>query len=506
MPDSTEPIESCPPVPPSENVAEAGFIAATELAEGLHPQGGTAPETSEGLWSAIRESLRGSHRDYTVGPIGRAVILLAIPMVLEMFMESLFAVTDIFWVSHLGPEAAATVGLTESLLTLIYALAIGLSIGATAMVARRIGERNPDGAARAAVQALLLALIMSIAIALVCAPLAPKLLALMGASTSVVAHGSTFTRVMLAGNATVVMLFMINAIFRGAGDAAIAMRVLWLANSINIILGPLLIFGVGPFPRLGVVGAAVATNIGRGTGALYALSRLVRSGGRFDIRRQHVRLEPAIMSRLLRLSSTATFQVFIGMASWIGLARIVASFGTDVVAGYIVGIRVVVFALLPSWGMSNAAATMVGQALGARNPDRAERAVWKAGFYNMIFLGVIGLIFILFARPIVNIFTSDPNVVPYGVDCLRIISYGFLFYAYGMVLGQSFNGAGDTWTPTIINLFVFWLWELPLAYFLALHLAMGPRGVFIAITIAFSTLAVVSAIVFRRGRWKTRVV
>jgi putative MATE family efflux protein len=506
MPDSTEPIESCPPLPPSENVAEAGFIATTELASALETEGAAAPEASEGFWSAIRESLRGSDRDYTVGPIGRAVIMLAIPMVLEMFMESLFAVTDIFWVSHLGPEAAATVGLTESILTLIYAMAIGLSIGATAMVARRIGERNPDGAARAAVQALLLALIMSIVIALISAPLAPKLLAFMGAAPSVIEHGATFTRVMLAGNATVVMLFMINAIFRGAGDAAIAMRVLWLANSINIILGPLLIFGVGPFPRMGVVGAAVATNIGRGTGALYALSRLVRPGGRFDIRRRHMQLEPAIMARLLRLSSTATFQVFIGMASWIGLARIIASFGTEAVAGYIVGIRVVLFALLPSWGMSNAAATMVGQALGARNPDRAERAVWKAGFYNMIFLGVLGLVFILFARPIVLIFTSDPNVVPYGVDCLRIISYGFLFYAYGMVLGQSFNGAGDTWTPTIINLFVFWLWELPLAYFLALHLAMGPRGVFIAITIAFSTLAVVSAIVFRRGRWKTRVV
>ncbi len=302
------------------------------------------------------------------------------------------------------------------------------------------------------------------------------------------------------------MLFMINAIFRGAGDAAIAMRVLWLANSINIILGPLLIFGIGPFPKLGVAGAAIATNIGRGTGALFALSKLVRPGGRFDIRRRHLRLEPAIMARLLRLSSTATFQVFIGMASWIGLARIIASFGTEVVAGYIIGIRVVVFALLPSWGMSNAAATMVGQALGARNPDRAERAVWKAGFYNFMFLGVIGLVFILFAGPIIRMFTSNPQVVPYGTDCLRIISYGFLFYAYGMVLGQSFNGAGDTWTPTIINLFVFWLWELPLAYALAITFSMGPRGVFIAITIAFSTLAVVSGLVFRRGRWKTRVV
>lgn len=460
----------------------------------------------EGLWSAIRESLRGSHRDYTQGPIGRSIILLAIPMVLEMCMESIFAVVDIKWVSYLGPDAMATVGLTESLLTLMYAIAIGLSIGATATVARRIGEKNPDGAARAAIQALALGLIVSTVIALVGAPLAPKLLSLMGASPEVVAQGWGFTAVMLAGNVTIMMLFMINAIFRGAGDAAIAMRVLWLANAINIVLGPCFIFGLGPFPKLGIVGAAVATNIGRGTGALYAFSRLVRSGGRFNIQRHHFRLEPAIMLRLVRLSATGTFQVFIGMASWIGLVRTISSFGTDVVAGYIVGIRVILFALLPSWGMSNAAATMVGQALGAKNPDRAERAVWLAGFYNMIFLGSVGLVFVLLAPQIIGLFTSDPNVVPHGVDCLRIVASGFLFYAWGMVITQSFNGAGDTWTPTIINLFVFWLWELPLAYVLAIVFGFGPRGVFLAITIAFSTLAVVSAIVFRRGKWKRKVV
>jgi putative MATE family efflux protein len=461
---------------------------------------------SQSLSSAIREALRGSHRDYTTGPIGRSIILLAVPMVLEMCMESIFAVVDIKWVSYLGPDAMATVGLTESLLTLIYAMAIGLSIGATATVARRIGEHNPDGAARAAVQAIILGFIVAVVIAVIGAPLAPKLLALMGASPSVVEHGSSFTRIMLAGNATILLLFMINAIFRGAGDAAIAMRVLWLANAFNIVLGPCFIFGLGPFPKLGIAGAATATNIGRGIGALYALSRLVRPGGRFDIRRRHLRVEPAIMIRLVRLSATGTFQVFIGMASWVGLVRTISSFGTDAVAGYIIGIRVILFALLPSWGMSNAAATMVGQALGARKPDRAERAVWKAGFYNLIFLGSVGLIFVLFAREIISLFTTDPNVVPYGVDCLRIVAYGFLFYAYGMVLTQSFNGAGDTWTPTIINLFVFWLWELPLAYVLAIVFGIGPRGVFLAIMIAFSTLAIVSAIVFRRGTWKTRVV
>ena len=464
------------------------------------------PEAEESLWSSVKEAIRGTHRSYTTGPIGRAILLLAIPMVLEMVMESVFAVVDIFWVSHLGKDAAATVGLTESLLTLIYALAIGLSIGAMAMVARRIGEQNPEGAARAAVQAIALAFLVSITIAIVAAPNAPKLLTLMGGSPWVIEHGSAFTRVMLAGNATVVVLFMVNAIFRGAGDAAIAMRTLWLANSINILLGPCLIFGIGPFPKLGIVGAAIATNIGRGTGALFALSRLVRRGGRFNVQRRHLRIEPAIMWRMIRLSATGTFQVFIGMASWMGLVRIISSFGSDAVAGYTFGIRVILFALLPSWGMANAAATMVGQALGAGDPDRGERAVWKAGFYNMIFLGIVGLLFIFFAPQIIWFFTIDPNVTHYGVDCLRIVAYGFLFYAYGMVIGQSFNGAGDTWTPTIINLFVFWLWEIPLAYVLSVMLGLGPRGVFIAITVAFSTLAVVSGAVFRRGHWKRKVV
>ncbi len=508
MPDSNEIL---PSLPAGESVAESAFIAATELDSGVEGEE-PAPnlESSEGLWSAIRESIRGSHHhDYTVGPIGRSILLLAVPMVLEMLMESTFAVVDIFWVSHIRPnpaEAVTTVGLTESMLTLMYAVAIGLSIGATAMVARRIGERNPDGAARASVQAMVLGLIVAAIFAAIGVPVSGRLLKVMGGSPWVVEHGVGFTRVMFAGNSTIVLLFLINAIFRGAGDAAIAMRVLWLANSINIVLNPLLIFGIGPFPKLGIVGAAIGTNIGRGVGVLYAFSRLVRKGGRFDITRAYLRLEPQVMARLLRLSSTATFQVFIGMASWIGLVRTVSSFGSNAVAGYTIGIRIIVFAILPSWGMSNAAATMVGQALGARNPDRAERAVWKAGFYNMCCLSVVGLIFVLFARPIIHIYTSDPNVVPYGVDCLRTVAYGFLFYAYGMVLTQSFNGAGDTWTPTIINLFVFWLWELPLAYALAIVFGMGPRGVFLAIMIAFSTLAVISAVVFRRGRWKTRVV
>ncbi len=474
-------------------------LASTTLETG-------SQDDEQGLWKAIRESLRGGHRDYTKGPIGRSIILLAIPMVLEMLMESVFVVVDIFWVAHLGADAIATVGLTESMLTLMYAVAIGLGIGATAMVARRIGERDPQGAARAAVQAIALGLIVSVVVAILGVTFSTKLLAAMGGSPWVLEHGSSFTKIMFAGNASILLLFLINAIFRGAGDAAIAMRVLWLANVINILLGPCFIFGLGPFPELGLAGAAVATTIGRSTGVLYAFTRLIRSGGRFDITRQLVKLEPAIMGRLIRLSATATFQVFIGMASWIGLIRTISSFGSDAVAGYTIGIRVIVFALLPSWGMSNAAATMVGQALGAKKPDRAERAVWKASFYNMICLGIVGLAFVLFARQIIGLFTSDPNVLPYGVDCLRIVASGFLFYAYGMVVTQSFNGAGDTWTPTIINLFVFWLWELPLAYALAIVFGLGPRGVFLAMLIAFSTLAVVSAVIFRRGRWKTKII
>jgi putative MATE family efflux protein len=288
------------------------------------------------------------------------------------------------------------------------------------------------------------------------------------------------------------------------------MRVLWLANAINIALGPCLIFGLGPFPELGVTGAAVATTIGRSTGAVFAISRLFRPGRRILVRRHHLRLEPALMARLVRLSASGTFQVLVGTASWIGLVRIISTFGSDALAGYTIGVRIVVFALLPSWGLSNAAATMVGQALGARKPDRAERAVWMAGFYNLCFLGVVGAAFVLFARPIVGLFASDPDMNPavlsYGIDCLRTIALGFLFYAYGMVITQSFNGAGDTWTPTWLNFFIFWLWEIPLAYVLARVLGLGPRGVFVAITVAFSTLAVASALLFRRGKWKAKVV
>jgi putative MATE family efflux protein len=462
------------------------------------------PQPGRGWWATVREALRGSHHDYTTGPLSRAIVLLAIPMVTEMIMESVFAVWDIFWVAHLGADAVATVGLTESLLTLIYTAAMGLSIGVAAMVARRIGEKNPEGAADAAVQGIALGVGVAAVIGVLGVMFAPRLLAVMGASSAVQAMGATYARIMLGGNVVILLLFLINAIFRGAGDAAIAMRVLWLANWINIALGPCLIFGLGPFPRLGVTGAAVATTIGRGTGVLYQLYRLWRGDARVTIRRSHLALHPAVMRTMLRLSGTGTVQVLIGTASWIGLVRIVASYGSEALAGYQIAIRIIIFALLPSWGLANAAATLVGQGLGSGNPERAERAVWLAGFYNMLFLGSVGAVFVALAGPIVAVFTSDREVASIAEVCLRTISYGFLFYAYGMVITQSFNGAGDTWTPTWINLGCFWLWEIPLAYFLARDAGLGPRGVALAVTIAFSTVAVVSALLFRRGRWKLR--
>jgi MATE family, multidrug efflux pump len=456
------------------------------------------------FWRTLGDALRGTRRDYTEGPIGSAIVLLAVPMVLEVVLESVFAVVDVFWVSRLGADSIATVGLTESMLALIYAVAMGLSMGAMAIVARRIGEKDPESAAVAAVQSIALGIAVAVPIGILGAAFAPRLLALLGAPPSVIAAGSRFTAIMLGGNAVILLLFLINAIFRGAGDATMAMRSLWLANVFNLILDPCFIFGLGPFPRLGVTGAAVATTCGRGLGVLFQLATLGSGRGRIAIRRRHLRLDPRAMLRLLRVSSTGILQVLIGTASWTGLVRILAGFGASVLAGYTIAIRIIIFAIFPSWGMSNAAATMVGQSLGAGKPDRAERSVWIAAFYNMCFLGTIGLCFVLFAEPLIHLFTREAAVVPIGTACLRIVSSGFLFYAFGMVMTQAFNGAGDTWTPTRINLFCFWLFEIPLAYLLAVRLGLGPRGVFLAIAIAFSILAVVSALLFRRGRWKEK--
>jgi putative MATE family efflux protein len=478
-----------------------------------------ATDRESSLWQTIRESLAGSHQDYTDGDVGRAVVLLAIPSVLELALESVFAVVDVFFVSRLGPDAVATVGLSESMLTITYAVASGLSIGAMATVARRVGEGDHDGASRAAVQAILIGIFFSVPAGIAGAWFARPLLVLMGASGDVLAH-SAYTVIVLGLDGVVLMLFLINAVFRGAGDAAIAMRVLWIANAINICLDPCLIYGLGPFPRLGVTGAAVATVAGRGIGVLVQLYLLVHSPGgsegrkpetgapggrrRIVIRWEHVRLEPHVMMNMLKLSGSAVLQELITTTSWVGLVRILASFGSAALAGYTIAIRIVVFALLPSFGLANAAATLVGQNLGAQKPDRAEASVWRACLYNLFFLGAIGLAFIAFAVPLVAGFTSDEAVAPVALSGLRIISSGFVMYAYGFVLTMAFNGAGDTWTPTLINVFCFWLFEIPLAYGLARGLEMGPAGVFWSIAIAFSMMALISAAAFRRGRWKLK--
>lgn len=458
---------------------------------------------SERFWSAIRESLAGSHRDYTEGEIGRAILVLAIPMVLELVLESVFAVVDVFFVSRLGADAVATVGLTESMLIIIYAVAMGLSVGAMAIVARRIGEKDRHAAARAAVQAIVLGLCVAIPIGVGGAIYARPLLSLMGATPGVLANG-LYTAIMLGANGVIMMLFLINAVFRGAGDATVAMRVLWIANAINICLDPCLIFGLGPFPRLGVIGASVATTTGRSVGVLLQLYWLSRPEGRVVIRREHVRFDPAVMLSMVRLSGSAVFQALIANTSWVALVRILATFGSTALAGYTIAIRVVIFALLPSWGLANAAATLAGQNLGAAKPERAAASVWYACFYNMLFLGAVSVVFIVLPRPLVAAFTSDPAVAETAVRGLRTISSGFVFYAYGMVLTQAFNGAGDTVTPTFINLFCFWLLEIPVAYWLTRAGGFGPDGVFWAIAVAYSTMAVISAVLFRRGRWKLK--
>ncbi len=454
------------------------------------------------FWASVREAIRGTNQDFTAGSLNRAIVLLAIPMVLETVMESLFAVVDVFWVARLGSNAVAAVGLTESMLTLIYALVLGLGMSTTAMVARRIGEKDPKGAAVAAVQAIGLGFVGAVAIGVPCLFGAPRLLGLMGASADIVRVGSGYTRIVLGANGVVLFLFLNNAIFRGAGDAAVAMRVLWLSNLINLALDPCLIFGLGPFPRLGVTGAAVATTTGRGIGVLYQFYLLLRGTERLRVLPEQIRFDLRTMLRLLRVSFTGILQFVIAHTSWIGLVRIVSIFGANALAGYTIAVRIIIFVILPSWGLSNAAATLVGQNLGARQPERAEQSVWKTGYYNAAFLGGVGVFFLFFAEPVVRLFTHDPAVVPLAATCLRMFSYGNVAYAYGMVMMQAFNGAGDTVTPTVLNAFCFWLWELPLAYGLALPAGMGARGVYLSVVIAEATLALVSILVFRRGRWK----
>jgi putative MATE family efflux protein len=436
----------------------------------------------------------------------RAIILLAIPMVLEMCMESLFGVVDVFWVARLGEEATAAVGVTESCITVIFALAMGLSMAATAMVARRTGEKQPKEAATVAVQAIAIGVLMSSITGVLGYLYAPNLLRAMGAKEAVITTGAGYTRTILAGSVTIFLIFLINAVFRGVGDAATAMRTLWLANAINICLNPCLIFGLGPFPKLGIEGSAVGTTVGRGIGVLYQLWILQSSRSRLRIERDDLRLHLDVMLRLLRLSFGATVQFMIQMTSWIGAVRVVAVFGSAALAGNTIATRIIVFAILPSWGLSNAAATLVGQNLGAGKPDRAEQAVWRAGLYNMLFLGAVGLLFILFAESVVGIFTSDPAVKPIAVTALRLFSCGYISFGYGMVVSQAFNGAGDTFTPTMLNLICFWFCQIPLAYVLANYTPLRQKGVYVAVLVADSMLAVLGILAFRRGTWKKQVV
>ena len=458
------------------------------------------------FWQSVLQSLRGEEHDYTALPLNRAVILLAVPMVLEMVMESLFAVSDVFWVSHLGKEAVAVVGLTESVMTLIYAVAIGISIAATAIISRRIGEKEPELAAQAAGQIVLLGVLAATGIGIVLGYFAPDILRLMGAGEEIVTLGTGFARMMLGGNATVFLIFLINAIFRGAGDAVIAMRTLWLANALNIGLGPCFIFGWWIFPELGVTGAAVATNIGRGVGVLYQLWHLAGHHSRVKVRWQHLKPEREVISAVLGKSGSGIIQLLISTTSWVGLFKILALFGSSALAGYTIAIRIVVVALMPAWGLANAGATLVGQNLGAHKPERAEAAVRIAVKFDVIVLSLIGIIFVVCAHPLIRLFTDDPEVVAYGTEALWIVSLAFPLYAAGMCFEAAFNGSGDTWTPARLNFLCLWLGQIPIAWGLSKSLGFGPVGAFIAVPVAYSLLAIFSWLLFKRGKWKSQKV
>ena len=453
------------------------------------------------LIETLKEALRGSQRDFTVGSLKRAIVLLAVPMVLELSMESLFAIVNVFWVAGLGSTAVATVGLTEAMETLVFAVAMGLCAGATAFVARRIGEKDPEGASASAGQAILIGLVFSVLIGVPAAYFAKPLLGFMTPDTSIVENGFGYTTIMFGGTYSILLIFLINAIFRGAGDAAIAMRVLWIANAVNLVLDPCLIFGWGPFPAMGVTGSAIATTCGRSVGVCYQIYRLFQPGNRVTLRLEHLKLNPHLMREMLKVSLPGMFQYLIGTASWLMLSRIVARFGAVATAGYTIAIRIIIVTILPSWGLGGAAATLMGQNLGAGKPGRSEQAAWLCGFYNMIFLGLVSLVFIIFPESLIRIFTNEDAVVEVGKNALRLISYGYLLYAYGLVLVQAFNGAGDTITPTVINIFCYWVFQLPLANYLAGE--MGPNGVFTAVTLTESMIAICGIVAFRMGRWKT---
>lgn len=450
------------------------------------------------FWIAVT----GKETEFTSGSIRKAIFMLSIPMILEMLMESIFALVDIAYVSQVSVNAVATIGLTESVITLVYALAIGLSMAATAVVARRIGEKDVKGAREAAVQAIGLGIIISILLGILGIFYAKEILALMGGEPDLIAEGYGYTKLLIGGNITIMLLFLINAIFRGAGDASIAMWALVLSNGLNIILDPIFIFGWGPVPEYGVMGAAIATNIGRGTAVLFQLGILFFGWGKIKLAFRDLVFNLKVMVNLVKVSLGGIAQFLIGTSSWVFLMRIMSEFGSEVLAGYTIAIRVIMFTLMPSWGMSNAAATLVGQNLGAQKPDRAEVSVWKTGKYNAYFMGLVSLVYLIFAETIISFFNTTPTVVENGALCLQIIAIGYVFYAYGMVVTQAFNGAGDTKTPTKINFFSFWMFQLPIAYVAAIVLDFGAIGVFVAITAAEVLLAVMAIIWFKKGNWK----
>jgi putative MATE family efflux protein len=454
------------------------------------------------LLSLFRIALKGEEKEYTSGSINKAIFLLSIPMIAEMTLEAVFAIVDTYWVSKISVNAVATVGFTESMMMVVYSIGIGMSMAATALVARRIGEKDVDRATIAGFQAIFLAIVVSLITAIIGFTYAEDLLKMLGAEQEVIREGVGFTRIMFLGNASIMLLFLINAVFRGAGDASIAMRSLFISNGINIILDPIMIFGLGPVPAYGIEGAAIATTIGRSIGVAFQLYYLLSKKSTINIQLRHLVLRIKTILELIKISISGIGQFLVETASWIFLVSLMSRFGTDAVAGYQIAFRVIVFTILPSWGMSNAAATLVGQNLGAKRPDRAEASVWKTATYNVIFLGFVSVIFFILSKEIISVFSIEPAVLSTGTLALRIICLGYVSFAFGMVISQAFNGAGDTRTPLIINFFAFWVVQIPLAYWLAVNLEMGEIGVLVTIAIAHTLHALVCIWLFRKGNWK----
>jgi putative MATE family efflux protein len=460
------------------------------------------PIHKKSFFTLFKQAVNGDVKDFTTGSIDKAIFLLAVPMILEMVLESVFALVDIYFVNKISSQASATVGLTEAALTILYSVAWGLAMGIMALVARRTGEKNFTAASEIAAQGIIVAILFSLAISVIGFYFSKEILSFMGASTKIVQENYRFTQIMLTGNIVIMLLFVNNAIFRGAGDASLAMRTLIIANVINIVLDPLLIFGIGPFPKLGVMGAAVATTIGRSAGVVYQFYHLFNGKEMIRLYKKYFIINTTIIRSILNTSSGAMFQFIIGSCSWIFLAKIIAESGDSATSGYITAIRICIFTILPAWGLANAAATLVGQNLGAGQPERAEKSVWRSAFITLIFFAVVSLIFFFFGQSLMQFFTSDELAIKAGTLCLQVLAVGYIFFAYGMIIVQAFNGAGDTKTPTIINLFIYWILQIPLAYFMAKYLNMGPLGVYISIGISETVLAAVSIYIFKKGKWK----